>query len=204
MALYAEANGDSVMPSAKVGTDATKDQSWDTVVLRIGDATPAVASKSIPDRWDGMGTLYSESYLPAPKLFYCPSHSGTTRFAEYADRWAGQSGEIVGNYQYRARAPIASGQGMNPVPTTVKLSAMASGAAIVCDGLKSVEDFNHKIGANLLHADLSVTWFSDPSGSILAILARAGDTPNSALVQQAWDHLDSGNGPRGGIVRGGR
>jgi type II secretory pathway pseudopilin PulG len=191
-ALYAEANADSVMPSTKVTSDSSSDQSWDTVVLRVSDISPGASGPTSTDHWDGVGILYSESYLPAPKLFYCPSHSGSTRFGDYADRWAGQPGEIVGNYQYRVRAPLAGASGTVPVPTTTKLTAMASSSALVCDGLKSVQDFNHKIGANLLHADISVSWFSDPSGSILAILAQAGQSPNSS-VQQAWDHLDRTN-----------
>lgn len=186
VALFAEANDDAVMPSTNVTLDPSSDRSWDTVVLRIdGGSLPAPSE----DMWDGLGLLYSQQYLPAPKLFYCPSHRGSTRYADYSDRWAGQPGGIVGNYQYRARAPMADAGTSRPVPTTVYLTKMAPSSALVSDGLKSVQDFNHRVGANLLRADLSVAWFSDPGGSIMALLAAERNSPGSS-VQSAWDKFD--------------
>jgi len=186
IALFAQANDDAVMPSVKVAQDPSQDRSWDTVVLRIDGSTLIPAGE---DAWDGIGLLYSQGYLPAPKLFYCPSHRGSARFAEYSDCWAGQPGEIVANYQYRARAPMADAGSARPAPTTIYLAKMAANSALVSDGLKSVQDFNHRVGANLLRADLSVAWFSDPNGTIMAMLAAEAASPGSS-VQRAWDKFD--------------
>ena len=70
--------------------------------------------------------------------------------------------------------------------------------AIICAfGLWTVQDFNHKIGANVLTADMSVNWFRD-DGQIAAMLAMdPRDATAATRVLEAWRTLDRA-GRRGG------
>lgn len=162
--------------------------SVETMTLRFG-AAPAGYS----NHWDGLGNLYSLDYLPAPKLYYCPSHKGNNPFARYADQWAGRDGIIVGNYQYRGHGPVQTAHpvGMAPVPQTTVLASMRPGAALVSDGLRSQSDFNHVVGANVLRSDLSVNWFNDNSGRLFDGLSKDGQPPNPLVIDQAWSELDN-------------
>jgi type II secretory pathway pseudopilin PulG len=143
--------------------------------------------------WDGLGYLYEQDYLPAPKLYYCPSHRGQHHFADYTEGWDSDlESEIIGNYQYRGGAPsnLTPLFVPGPLQITTYLSAMRPGAALITDGLRSVSDFNHEVGANILRAGLDVSWFSDRAGRISALLPKDGQIPLAPALEQAWDVLD--------------
>ncbi|QYU70069.1 DUF1559 domain-containing protein [Leptolyngbya sp. 15MV] len=196
LALYAEANGDRVVPSTKVRGDLMNDSPWETDLLRL--APPGAA-------WDGLGILYGAEYLPAPKLFYCPSHKGAARYAAYEDQWGGKPGEIRGNFQYRGRAPaerldrpapmMANAGGRSApqptVPLTLFLSAMRPGSALAVDGIRNADAVNHRHGANVLRAGLSVTWFDDAQKNVLGILPK-GSPATSSQLDLIWTELDRG------------
>ena len=46
-----------------------------------------------------------QRYLSDGRIFYCPSHVGENTFEAFADRFAGEAGDILANYQYRGRGP---------------------------------------------------------------------------------------------------
>jgi hypothetical protein len=148
---------------------------WETVQLR-----------KLPESgWDGLGLLYSEEYTPAPLVFYCPSHRGDHRYLNYEDAWGGDVGLIVGNFQYRGRAPVPHG------PPTDRLSVMSPNTTLIADGFRSQIDFNHQIGANRFRADISVGWFSDRGGSVVAQLPKDGvSAPPSNYTEGIWEELD--------------
>jgi len=175
---YAEENGERV-PTATVVVGTP----WDTVTLRLpGGST---------DAWDGLGRLYAGGYLPAPKLYYCPSHRGNHRYQQYSPQWGGQSGAIVGNYQYRAGGPMADYPAHNPnAPSTIFLSKIRGSAALLSDGLRSQSDFNHIIGANVLRADLAVDWYRDQGGTLYEMLTKDDGTPTQSGMLAAWLRLD--------------
>lgn len=185
IAMYAQdANGqipNSVFaPMAMAGPGRSPKQSGEQPgrlqTLRVwqDDVLPVAV-----EYWDGLGKLYSLNYLPAGKVFYCPSHRGQNRHSVYADRWAGQPGTIVGNYHYRGRDP----QGRT------KLDWMEpADITLVSDGLSSPDDFSHRLGANVLRADLAAGWIDDADGSIVNLLAR--NTTSSDSINQAWKVLD--------------
>jgi competence protein ComGC len=134
--------------------------------------------------WDGLGYLFSEDYLPAAGVFYCPSHTGSNPLSAYSQRWALSAAEaypsqldIITNYQYRG---TPTGGGYRPR------------AALVTDALTNRDDFNHQIGANLLRADFSANWYPDPSGRIAGDLPAANDADPTAAskVNDVWDRLD--------------
>jgi type II secretory pathway pseudopilin PulG len=181
--MYAEDRKDRVPYSAPVSGPPATYQPWVTNTIRFAGTG-----------WDGLGLLFIDEYLPAPKLYYCPSHRGRYPYMNYSDAWATETPiEIVGNYQYRGRAPTGKPVGpLGTVSMTPYLSRMRAGAALVSDGLRSASDFNHEIGTNVLRADLGVTWFNDRGGSVLSLLAKDGQPPTVVSIEQAWSQLDDG------------
>lgn len=192
-AIFADANKDAIPRTGAIANPVSEgsadDYSYETMTLRYGSSNPDIPS--LIDRWDGIGILYIGEYLPAPKLFYCPSHRGNNPFRQYADAWASGTGQIVGNYQYRGRGPNGTVLNGHPVMVT-KLSQILPNAALVADGLKSQADFNHQVGANVLHADISAVWFDDSARNIADLLPKDGQDPSSPLTNSAWSHFDNG------------
>jgi hypothetical protein len=139
-------------------------------------------------QWDGLGLLFKRDYLPASKLFYCPSHAGNHQFGKYERTWLEDEGEIVSNYQFRGTGPEGNR----------RLTSIQSSAAIVSDMLRSYEDLNHKRGFNVLQAGLSVQWVEDSGDQISTILLRSsGDNagPQTDQVADLWTRLDGRDPP---------
>lgn len=130
--------------------------------------------------WDGLGILYSESYLLAPGLYYCPSHAGDHYFERYADAWAAPAGEIVGNYHFRGQ----DGDGLT------NLYMMTANSALVADGMRTQDDYSHRVGLNVLRAGGHVVWMDDPDGQIMAMLAPEDTDTDESSVDEAWDIID--------------
>ncbi|MEM9373798.1 MAG: DUF1559 domain-containing protein [Planctomycetota bacterium] len=136
--------------------------------------------------WDGLGLLFAYEYLPAPKVFYCPSHSGSHSFDRYESSWSDDEGEIVSNYQFRGTGPEGDR----------RLMMIQSSAAIVSDMLRSYEDLNHRAGFNVLQAGLSVEWVEDAGDEISTILLRqGGDDGEGDQVRDLWTRLDRPTDP---------
>ena len=185
ISLFAENNKDLIPPSVNspLGQGNAGDP-WDTMELRLADANGQ------PGMWDGIGHLYEEQILPAPRLFYCPSHHGNHPYADYSGAWSGGVSGIVGNFQYRAAGLSQRRTLANPNPQTAFLSRMLPQSALVADGMRTQEDFNHSVGANVLRAGLSVDWWRDP-GTFVDHLPKDGQVPSSTDMQIVWDWLDS-------------
>lgn len=176
IALFADDWGNKIPPSS-----FSVSQPHLTTVARRGDA---------PDAWEGLGHLFIMDYLPAGAVFYCPSHTGAHPASQYASRWTSTPGsgavsdrEIVTNYQYRgALRSVYGGSFLPDIPAR---------AALVADALRTQGDFNHRIGTNVLRADLSANWYAD-HGSRLSGALPAGEADPAAAskVRNAWDVLD--------------
>jgi type II secretory pathway pseudopilin PulG len=144
---------------------------------------------SSPDIWDGLGILYDADYLRAAKLFYCPSHSGEHPFDRYSDRWGhSEAGEIVGNYHYRGIGP-----GTDSVSQRF-LDKIQPQCVLVADGLRTFADFNHKVGSNILRADLSALWVPAPPDWIQRWIPIDESGVDASKVEQAWTGLDGMSG----------
>jgi type II secretory pathway pseudopilin PulG len=133
-------------------------------------------------QWDGIGWLYAMEYLSSPAVFYCPSHRGNHPMARYASLWSDSSlGAVVANYHYRGAEGTSNLYMMNPR------------TALVADGMRTQADYNHRVGTNVLRADISVEWFSDPAGLLGQLLPlNEGEIGAADKVITAWDTLDSG------------
>lgn len=141
---------------------------------------PASESMGLSHHWDGLGVLYSQGYLPTPKIFYCPSYHGSHTFDAYAEAWLEPAGAIVGNFHYRE---------FGPKPKRITLIPPTS--ALLADGLRTAQDFSHVDGSNLFRADLSVEWFADANGSFLTALAFNEEGVDSGKIKAAWMKLDT-------------
>jgi len=146
--------------------------------------------------WEGLGHLFNGAYLSVGGVFYCPSHTGSHPLNRYAERWIAPAEgipvelrDIVTNFQYRGAMRGYQG---GYLPT------MPGRAAIVVDALRTQSDFNHRIGTNVLRADLSANWYADPSARISGGLPAEDADPAAAnKVNRAWDALDFPVDPAG-------
>ena len=66
---------------------------------------------------------------------------------------------------------------------------MVPQTALVADGMRTQEDFNHVVGANVLRASLSVDWWHDP-GTFAENLPKDGQTLSGEGIEHAWESLD--------------
>lgn len=177
IAIYAQENSWRLPDSIYVEDGDSDDtaQPEEMMTLRIGqEASPDGA------RWDGLGRLFVEDYLPAPLIFYCPSHRGENSFDAYAQQWASTDGHIRGNYHFR-------GIGPNGSTRLDHIEVDSPRSALVADGMRSLLDFNHRVGTNVLRADLSVDWFED-SGALAALLQDSSSSEEN--LDAAWGQLD--------------
>ncbi len=185
--MYADANKDFLAPTIHV-RGASNDNSslsarGDTMTIRVDADTVGLWGQP----WDGIGRLYLGEYLRAPKIFYCPSHRGEHPFSRYELEWAGGAGEIVSNYQYRGK-----GARQNQTRLT---RIIPPRVALLTDGMRTIDDFNHAPGMNVLFADLSVAYLIDTTGSVTSLLpqmARVGGGANGGGTNfdDVWNGID--------------
>ncbi len=193
LTMYASSNRGE-LPSSVYrgirGVPGTGNEPQNMLTLRIA---PNEKPREDWNPWDGLGLLASGDYLNAGKIFYCPSHKGDHPYRRYAPVWHTPERELVGNYHYRGVGPRAVGRDGLPTGWTSILDQIEpNSAALIVDGLRTRADVNHKQGLNIFRADLSATWFSDPSGRLVESLPVSVDSANaSQQVEEAWGLLDA-------------
>lgn len=150
-----------------------------TVYLRLSGSGSGAGS------WDALGHLYSKEYLRTPGVFYCPSHTGEFRRVDNLWRWKTDNEPIIGNYQYRGSGPKAT------QTTLAEIEPKAS--ALVVDSLRHVSEYSHRVGANVLRADLSVFWFHDTGAVAGQLGSGTGETglTQATSLSTVWSLLDS-------------
>lgn len=172
--MYAEANRET-MPYSRYAPIGNNPQAKPVLTMKLRITVPT-------EHFDGLGRLFEGEYLPAPGVFYCPSHRGEHRFDAYSSQWASLQGQIYGNYQYRGASP----NGNTRFPVTGQ-----RGFSLVTDGLTQT-DYNHLVGSNVLMADGSLSWFEDQSKYFLTQLpAKDVDAMADQKVQDAWNQMDA-------------
>jgi type II secretory pathway pseudopilin PulG len=137
--------------------------------------------------WDGIGFLYGLEYLTAPKVFFCPSHSGDNPYSRFAPTWNDSDTEIVSNYHYRGQGPL----GMGGQTTRNLYQIDPAQSSLIADGMRVQSDCNHKVGANFFRADLTVHWFPDPTGELLHSLPTDKNASLADPVLNAWGDMDA-------------
>lgn len=157
MIMYSDANRDLLPPSAW-GQDPNFRQRDMMASHRGGD----------PMNWEGIGVLFHQHYCNA-ECFYCPSHAGRHTFDRYEQFYATQYSPnmVFTNYQYagdRDRGAllsvVAAGGTTAAVPPPKRLLLDAA-TALLTDGMRTMRDFNHTVGMNVLRGDGSVRWRDD-------------------------------------------
>lgn len=144
--------------------------------------------------WQGFGHLFND-YIENAEVFYCPSHEGEHSYDQYASRYEQYDnvpfgppalGAIYTNYQY-AGATDWSHDG------NVKRDLLDSRLVLATDGLRTWADFNHRVGMNVLKADISVNWRQDTSISYIRQLlqgAGQGQVADLAAYEDIWNIVD--------------
>ena len=176
LAMYAEDYEGVLPPTVFPADDAHR-------LTTVRFATTLAPNVDAPEPWDGLGWLFSMSYLDAAGVYYCPSYQGEHKLSRYGPMWSGQPGEIIANYHYRGRLPHRSQLTLFSRPNI----------AITADTMSSRDEFSHESGTNVLRIDLAVSWFSDPGGRLVARLPSGTEPDDVAArsIRQAWDILDA-------------
>lgn len=150
-------------------------------ILRL----PTFGDLPVYEEWDGLGLLYADEVLNTARVFYCPSHAEPNPFEAYREQWRGAPGEIVSNYHYR-------GEGQNGSRKLAFLEPAR--AALIADSLRSIDEMNHEGGVNLLRADLSAAWVSDPTGRLLRLIESSSGRAATSEFTDVWEALDEMDG----------
>lgn len=138
------------------------------------------------NNWDGLGILFQEGYCDSCDIFYCPSHRGDHPMERYVGFWTRPNSRfapiyepVYMNYHYAGDLEWESGQPRN----------LNEGNSLVLttDGLRTLRDFNHGTGMNVLRGDGSVKWEENTVG-VVEMLPMAGlEDPNDAdMYQSLW------------------
>ncbi|MFO0832595.1 MAG: type II secretion system protein [Phycisphaerales bacterium] len=186
--MYADANKDYLPHSVLIDPPSSADgakRPEDMIFARLesGDNKP---------HWDGLGHLFVQEYLPAAPVFYCPSHSGSNRYDQVFPRWKESLSAIPTNYHYRGEGPTgrftAAGQ---PIMTRQLFRIDPAQSSLLADGMRSLADVNHGVGANYFRADLTVHWYHDESRTLMSTIPAQADDVNSAVaVTSMWEAFD--------------
>lgn len=136
--------------------------------------------------WEGLGWLWAEGYITTPAILYCPSHKGQHGYERYEEQYLRPAAtRIYTNYHYAGDYDWAKRQ---------RRRIKDESLVIATDGLRTLEDFNHQTGVNVLKGDCSVTWRDDIYRSIVEDLpteaaAQSENQDTDELFTKIWDIL---------------
>lgn len=170
---------DSIYISMAAGMNGDTSATQQMMTLRVPNF------ENSDQKWDGLGVLYATEYLVAPKLFYCPSHSGDHSFSVYSRVFNGIRERVVSNYHFR---------GVGPNGERSLTAIEPSESVLVTDGMRALSDYNHKSGTNYLTADLAVGFIPDLNGEFRRLFAKNEMEVADAKVRRQWDWLDVASG----------
>lgn len=195
LVLYADDHQGRLPPSVFMqlaGPGRADPEPQHMLTLRLDPARAESATS-----WDGMGILFDGDYLRAPRVFFCPSHTGENRYSTLANVWADPSQELLANYHFRGAGPTGGGNPGDVRGLTFDLYRIdPAQSSLLADGMRIKSDYNHKVGVNFFRADLTVHWYSDPTGSLDSHMARNKDEAQPEDVNDAWVLFDlSANAP---------
>lgn len=178
--MYADANNDLIVPTTFY--HPARNRAEQMLIIRLSGVGGAPRDFS-PETggWDGLGLLYYGEFLDNPGCFFCPSHTGGHPFDNYSKNFGSQPDFVVSNYQYR-------GAGPNGQRHLFKIEPRRT--ALIADGMRIQSDYNHKIGSNVMRADLSVTWYRDLGGELVSSLPMTETSARSSPVLAAWELID--------------
>lgn len=138
--------------------------------------------------FDGLGLLADYGYIDRPEAFYCPSHTGNHTLHRYAPNWATRTGIIASNYQFRL------------FPGRQYTSRLDPWTALIADGMRTPQDYNHEDGHNMLTNDMAVRFVGVeilPGPVAMHFSSKANEFETMAsLMLASWAAMDSIGGGR--------
>ncbi len=144
---------------------------------RLGGAAISGSEPMAYQNWEGLGWLYRWYHVNSPEVFYCPSHAGEHPYERYQDVYPRYrrvdviaTTPIYMNYQYAGDKDWA-----NEDQPDRRRRLTDENLIIATDGLRTVSDFNHQVGMNVLRGDSSVAWHEDRSTHLVRNLLAASD-----------------------------
>ncbi|MHC4784624.1 MAG: type II secretion system protein [Planctomycetota bacterium] len=133
------------------------------------------------DDWQGFGWLHAKGYCKAPEIFYCPSHTGQHPYERYERYWRSPGlVRIYTNYHYAG-----------PRDWITHDLRRLGGATIVLatDGLRTLRDFNHKCGMNVLQSDNSVLWSDSMCREVVKQIPDDDEEPQAPDQKRRYDRI---------------
>lgn len=191
LVMYADDSKGHLPPSVFLLNDPSRriePKPSEMVTLRVGAGSPPLGSVSA---WDGLGVLFAADYLPAPKLFYCPSHRGDHPFSKYAKGWGRDGGEVISNYHFRGEGPVSRNPADRYRRTQNLYLIDPAQSSLIADGMRERADYNHRVGANYFRADLTVHWYADRSGEVSDLLPLNKEDNDASIIADLWARFDA-------------
>jgi prepilin-type N-terminal cleavage/methylation domain-containing protein len=166
--MWATEHSDRLPPSHFGSKEIAKPQEM-MAATRSGDVDGV-------KQWEGLGWLVHWHCLDNPEALYCPSCRGDHPYSRYSDNFAWKATEpVLINYHY-------SGD-FDQQKERLRTIANSAEEVYVTDGLRTVRDFNHLVGANVLRGDCSVNWYQDDTQKIQNTLPEGPiDTNEQKIV----------------------
>ena len=185
--LYSSDHGEHLPPS-RFGIAGTLLNPQEMMAANIGPGSALLPLGPQGD-WDGIGWLvapFTGQYVDTCACLYCASHHGEHPFERYAATFEKPDGtRIYTNYHYIGDRELGGDE------DKVVRMTNAHEQVLMTDGLRTKSDFNHSIGANVLHGDCAVTWFFD-TGSVVRDLLPEGTLPPDgqiSLYTTMWNSI---------------
>lgn len=133
--------------------------------------------------WDGLGLLYQGEYCSTAACFYCPSHRGEHPFQRYAALWERpNTTTIYTNFHYAGHLDWITGR--------VRPYANLDRMILATDGLRTVSDFNHRVGLNTLRGDGAVRWRDDGISIMVLLPDGQSGSADPEKYKSIWDELE--------------
>ena len=159
---FADENNDR-LPDSFYGEPGQNKQNM--MAAHLGRGALSGGEHMAYEKWEGLGWLYRWRHVNSPEVFYCPSHAGEHPYERYQDLYpryrqldAIATTPIYMNYQYAGDKDWA-----NENQPDRRRRLTDENLIIATDGLRTVSDFNHQVGMNVLRGDSSVAWHEGPS-----------------------------------------
>ncbi|MCH7798224.1 MAG: DUF1559 domain-containing protein [Planctomycetes bacterium] len=153
----------------------------------------AVHRGGAPENWEGLGWLHWFRYFNGPQVLYCPSHHGEHFYDRYEELYNHPDRRpIYSNYHYAGPRDWDKG--------TKRRLDRGKEVVIATDGLRTIRDFNHSVGMNVLRGDNSVRWRDDISGRVKDMLppgeaaAQSDDDNDDTRYSRIWDLIGGSSG----------
>jgi prepilin-type N-terminal cleavage/methylation domain-containing protein len=143
--------------------------------------------------WDGIGELWIRGYCTSIKCFHCPSHTNGHTVEEYGNDYLKEfnARQLLTNYHYKGH--------WDWVAERPNRLTDGDRIALITDGMRTLADYNHKTGMNVLRGDFSVIWHEDDDGEVRSRLPQTESPPGDSAVledtyAELWDIIVPGEG----------